>query len=298
MSWHQLIGPLHRVLPCAGLAEWYAHIEAQAHGLPLEQAFYGGRVAATPGRAFLAGYQAALRALWPEAPAGLGAFCTTENRKLRPAEMETRIRNSHVTGSKDFVTAGSEAFWLLVSAREEDEGEPPRLGMYAVQVDCEGVHLAAGQPLPVIPDIPHARVRLEQARGIRLNGDGWNDYVVPFRSFEDLYVLVALSAWLYGVGLHLGWPDKLVLRLLALIASAAEVARQLPHDPASHVLLAGLIEQFDSLQPELDGAFGADDELGAAWRRDRALLGIAREAKARRLQKAMAALGMGNARWI
>lgn len=292
MKWNELIGPLQPVPASAGLADWYAKVVSQADTLPLSLALYGGRAAATPGLAFLAGYQATLRALWPDAPQGLGAFCATENRKLRPADMETRIRAKQITGSKDFVTGGHEASWLLVSAREEEGGEPIRLGMYSLRVGSSGVLLDAGRPLPLISDIPHARLRLDQAEGARLAGDGWHDYVVPFRTFEDLYVLAALSAWLYGVGMQQRWSKSLVLRLMAVGAGAAEVSRQLPHQPGGHFLLAALIEQFDALQPELNCAFGAGDSLGDLWRRDSALLGLAHEAKARRLQKATAALGL------
>ena len=46
---------------------------------------------ATPGLAFLVGYQAALRMLWPSAPLSLGALCATEQRSLRVADMQTRL---------------------------------------------------------------------------------------------------------------------------------------------------------------------------------------------------------------
>lgn len=292
MSWLDLIGPMSRNPAPMGLAEWYAYIESRTFALPLEQAVFSGRTAATPGMAFLGGYQAALRALWPQAPGGLGAFCATENRKLRPAEIDTLARASQLSGGKDFVTAGPDASWLLVTAREEEQGEPARLGIYALQAGSSGILMEPGSPLPLIPDIPHARVRFEQAEGVRLPGDGWNDYVVPFRTFEDLYVLAALSAWLYGLGLQQGWPEGVVLRLLAVISGAAEVARHLPRDPVGHVLLAALIEQFDALQPDVNAALSEDELLSNCWRRDRALLGLAREAKARRLQKAKAALGL------
>ncbi len=64
MSWQRLLGlarpPAHRRL----LEDWHAAALARADGLgTLERAVLGGRLAASPGLAFLAGYQAALRAL-------------------------------------------------------------------------------------------------------------------------------------------------------------------------------------------------------------------------------------------
>ena len=205
-SWRELIGPLEVIPAESGLRDWYAKVFAQA----AEQgsfalAVYGGRVAATPGLAFLAGYQAALRKLWPMAPVGLGALCATENRKLRPADMTTRA-SGVISGRKDFVTAGASASWLLVTAREEQEGEPIRLGLFAVQADSTGVSLEPGDPISLLPDIPHARLRLEYAAGERLAGDGWADYVKPFRTLEDIYVLAAMAAWLYGLGVQHHWP--------------------------------------------------------------------------------------------
>jgi len=294
MPWKRLIGPLQPVAATSGLRDWYRGV---CNGAPstdaFSQAVYGGQLATTPGLAFLSGYQAALRALWPDAPPGLGALCTTERRKLRPADMTSRCENGQLTGSKDFVTAGDAAQWLLVSAREEGAGESPRLGLFVVEPSGAGVSLVAGPDLPIVPDIAHGRLSLEQAAGKRLPGDGWSEYVKPFRSHEDLHVLAALTAWLYGVALLEQWPRALALRLLGVLAAAAEVARRPAHEPATHLLLAALLEQFAALQPEVDRAL-ADSQgpRGALWRRDRAVLGLARDAQARRLEQALAALGL------
>jgi len=296
MSWRELLGPLQSIQPSAGLGDWYAQVVARTGEQgPFALAVYGGRMAATPGLAFLAGYQAALRALWAAAPEGIGALCATENRKLYPADMTTRVKGVLLTGCKDFVTAGASASWLLVPAREEQQGEPVRLGLFVVRPDSAGVQLETGRLLPLVPDIPHARLRLEQARGERLDGDGWNDYVKPFRSLEDLYVLAALAAWLLGVGLQHHWPQGLVLRLLAVLTGGAELDRQSPHDPAAHVLLGALIAQFHALRPELDSALETTAGPWAdLWRRDKGVLGLARNAQALRLQKAMRAFGISS----
>ncbi|OCX95500.1 acyl-CoA dehydrogenase [Stutzerimonas stutzeri] len=297
MPWKRLIGPLQPVAANAGLATWFAGVcEGAGTTDPFSLAVYGGRLAATPGLAFLGGYQAALRALWPDAPPGLGALCTTERRKLRPADMATRWDDGHLSGSKDFVTAGDAVQWLLVSAREEGAEESPRLGLFAVEPAAAGVSLISGPQLPIVPDIAHGRLHLERAVGTRLPGDGWRDYVKPFRTYEDIHVLAALSAWLYGVALQECWPRSLMLRLLNILGGAAEVARQPASEPASHLLLAAVLEQFAMLQPELDAVMSASEGACAVlWQRDRAVLGLAREAQARRLQQAVVALGLSEA---
>jgi len=295
MPWKRLIGPLQPVAATSGLRDWYRGV---CNGAPstdaFSQAVYGGRLATTPGLAFLAGYQAALRALWPDAPPGLGALCTTERRKLRPADMTTRCENGQLSGSKDFVTTGDAAQWLLVSAREEGAGESPRLGLFVIESAGVGVSLVAGPDLPIVPDIAHGKLTLEQAAGRRLPGDGWSEYVKPFRTHEDLHVLAALTAWLYGIALPEQWPRPLALRLLGVLAAAAEVARQPANEPATHLLLAALLEQFAALQPEVDRALmESQGSWNAMWKRDRAVLGIARDAQARRLEQAITALAPG-----
>lgn len=295
MPWKRLIGPLQPVAATSGLRDWYRGV---CNGAPstdaFSQAVYGGRLATTPGLAFLAGYQAALRALWPDAPPGLGALCTTERRKLRPADMTTRCENGQLSGSKDFVTTGDAAQWLLVSAREEGAGESPRLGLFVIESAGVGVSLVAGPDLPIVPDIAHGRLSLEQAAGRRLPGDGWSEYVKPFRTHEDLHVLAALTAWLYGIALPEQWPRPLALRLLGVLAAAAEVARQPANEPATHLLLAALLEQFAALQPEVDRALmESQGSWNAMWKRDRAVLGIARDAQTRRLEQAITALAPG-----
>lgn len=295
MSWAGLIGPLQPVAASAGLRGWYEALcgsagDADSLGL----AVLGGRLAATPGLAFLAGYQAALRALWPDAPAGLGALCATERRTLRPPDMSTRWDGAQLNGSKDFVTAGDAVQWLLVSAREESVDEAPCLGLFFVEPAAAGVVLKQGPSLPIVPDIPHARLQLDGAPATRLAGDGWSDYVKPFRTHEDLHVLAALSAWLYGVALREQWPLGLQLRLLAILGGAAEVARLSAKEPATHLLLAAQLEQFAALQSELDSAMThAGGHWAALWQRDRAVLTLARGAQARRLEQACSALGLG-----
>jgi len=295
MPWKRLIGPLQPVAATSGLRDWYRSVCDVAPSTDsFSQAVYGGRLATTPGLAFLAGYQAALRALWPDAPPGLGALCTTERRKLRPADMTTRSENGQLSGSKDFVTTGDAAQWLLVSAREEGAGESPRLGLFVIESTGVGVSLVAGPDLPIVPDIAHGRLSLEQAAGRRLPGDGWSEYVKPFRTHEDLHVLAALTAWLYGIALPEQWPRPLALRLLGVLAAAAEVARQPANEPATHLLLAALLEQFAALQPEVDRALmESQGSWNAMWKRDRAVLGIARDAQTRRLEQAITALAPG-----
>lgn len=293
MSWHELLGPLQRLPAPAALDDWFAELLSRCAGGSFELAVLGGRLAATPGLAFLAGYQSALRRLWPAAPGGLGALCATENRKLRPADMQTRVEELTITGSKDFVIAGAAAAWLLVPARDEAANDRPRLSICVVGCGERGVHIEEGQRLPLIPDIAHGRLRLEQAPCRRLAGDGWDDYVKPFRTLEDLYVLTALASWLYGVGLDCGWPQRLQLLLLGVLGGAAEVSRLPPAEAATHLLLASLNQQFEALENDLDAALASGPESWMClWQRDRGVLQLARSARLTRQTRAADVFGL------
>lgn len=138
-----------------------------------------------------------------------------------------------------------------------------------------------------MPDVPHSRLLLDGAHCERLPGDGWDDYVRPFRLLEDVHVLAALVGWLYGVGHECG---------LALAAAAApgrhpqatpgRASSRLRRHPG--VYLAGLFEQFVALEGQLDAAFAAASTWEALWQRD-GLLAIANETRKVRLEKALTA---------
>lgn len=290
MPWQNLLKRCDRVPASADLAEGFANLLQQLGSVtPFELTVAGGRLMATPGLAFLVGYQAALRMLWPSAPLSLGAMCATEQRSLRVADMQTRLGDLRLSGRKDFVTAGNAADWLLVAARSEQPGEAPRLSLAVVYPGEPGVSLEHLPSIPLMPDISHCRLVLENAQCELLAGDGWDAYVKPFRTLEDIYVLSAVTAWLYGIGQDSAWPQSLQLRLLALLAGCAEVSRQAPNNPAGHVLLGGLFAQFDGLKVEIGLALAdGPPHWAAMWQRDQAVMDLAAVARGKRLAKALA----------
>ena len=289
MPWPSLLDSPERLPAVTDLAEGFATLLQQVGNVtPFELAVAGGRRMATPGLAFLVGYQAALRMLWPSAPLSLGALCATEQRSLRPADMQTRLSDLRLSGRKDFVTAGDAADWLLIAARSEEPGEKPRLSLAVVYPGEPGVRVEKLPALPLMPDISHGRLHLDGALCELLAGDGWDAYVKPFRSLEDVYVLSAMTAWLYGVGQDSGWSQPLLLRLLALLAGCAEASRQPPNNPAGHVLLGGLFAQFDALKSEIDQALAeGNPEWAQMWQRDQSVMQLAAAARAKRLAKAL-----------
>jgi len=292
MSWLKLLNVHERLPSAANLTDTYAALlERLGPVSPFELAVLGGQAVDSPGLAFLVGYQAALRVLWPSAPPSLGAICATEQHSLRPADLQTRLSELRVNGCKDFVTAGDAADWLLVAARSEASGQAPRLNLVVVYPGEPGVRLEPLPPIALMPEISHSRLHLDDALCERLAGDGWDAYVKPFRSLEDLYVLSAMIAWLYARGQDNGWPQALQLRLVGLLGSCAEATRQCPDAATSHVLLAGIFEQFAALSADLESAFAkGPEDLLTTWQRDRGLLTLASGARHKRLEKALQAL--------
>ena len=208
--------------------------------------------------------------------------------------MQTRLDSQCLNGRKDYVTAGAAADWLLVAAREEAPGAAPQIALTLIHAGATGAQVEDLPTLGLMPDIGHARLHLQATPCTRLAGDGWANYVKPFRTIEDVHVLAALTAWQYGVGLESGWSESLQLRLLSLLAGCAEVARQAPSAATTHLLLAGLFAQQTALKAELDAAFASGPESWAAlWLRDQGLLRVASQARAKRLENAKQILGLG-----
>ncbi|MHC8292373.1 acyl-CoA dehydrogenase middle domain-containing protein [Pseudomonas sp. LB3P58] len=290
MPWQNLLRRRDRLPANPDLGEGFATLLHQLGNVtPFELAVAGGRLMSTPGLAFLVGYQAALRVLWPSAPLSLGALCATEQRSLRVTDMQTRLHDLRLSGRKDFVTAGDAADWLLIAARSEAPDEKPRLSLAVVYPDEPGVRLEKLPAIPLMPDISHGRLFLDNAQCELLAGDGWDAYIKPFRTLEDIYVLSAMTAWLYGVGQDSDWPQALQLRLLALLAGCAEVSRQAPNNPSGHVLLGGLFAQFDGFKAEVAQALADGPQHWAAmWQRDQGVLDLAAGARGKRLAKALA----------
>lgn len=294
MLWSTLLGPTPRSTHTQVTAWFNELCEHAAEANSSELAILGGRLAATPGLAFLAGYQAALRALVPTAPHGLGALCLTEQRLSKPADLQTRVLDGHLNGEKDFVIGGSAAQWLIVLARSETLAQAPLLSAVLVSTQNSNVILQPRPTLPIVPDIPHSSVQFKNAQCQILTGDGWNDYSKPFRTLEDGHVLAALCAWLYGQSLLDQWPQALQLQLIAVLAGLKETLQQPYQAAATHLLLGALLVQFDSLQTQINAALNSysSQAIAQAWQRDHAILKIAHSARMRRLETALNTLAL------
>ena len=299
---------MHRVLgyilsasatpqPIDGVEVWWQrHRDATAdYQSPIERAIAGGFAADRPAYAFASGYQEALRQLLPDETGRRLALCATEVGGNSPKHISTTLDADgdgfRLTGSKAYVTLGTYAEQLLVFAVVGvDAAGRNRLAMVRVPADRAGVAVEALGPTPFVPEIPHARLRLDGVRveaTERFDGDGYTRYLKPFRTVEDVHVYAAVLAWLVQVGRRNSWPQTVLAELCALLAACATVARSDETSGAVHVALGGLILAAKRLLAESAALWeSVDDPTRAMWRRDGVLLDVATKARERRFEVA------------
>lgn len=265
------------------------------------------RVAASVDRlglAFAAGYSAALQHLIPDVILPC-ALCVTEADGNHPraikASLETSDDGSTYTldGVKTFVTFGSMAKTLIVAARigQHSDGKP-ELAVVRIPADREGVSLHELPPIPFVPEIPHARVEFHDVQvddGERMSGDGYLDYVKPFRTVEDIHVFGSAAAYLLGLVKRTEGPPGLMAELAAAIVTLDRLRAAPPLDPGVHVALHGVTQSLSHLfgtEAIAKVWEGAPAEERARWERDRTLLQVANTARDARFRKAASQLGL------
>lgn len=284
------------------LAAWWSATEAPRaqFELPIDRALVGGAWADRLGFAFAGGYQEALRALVPASPErdALTALCVTETRGNKPRDIETTLvatgDHFEITGKKRWATAAPLAKHLLVAATIGLDAEGRnQVRLVRVPTEATGVTLAASA-VPFVPEIPHAEVTLERV-AVRaediLPGDGYAEYVKPFRTIEDIHVHAALLGYLIGVARRHDFAPDLIEQLLGTSLAVRGLAQANPRSPVTHLPLAGTIAHAGQLVAELERAWeeSPDDEW-LRWQRDRPLLKVAGAARAARRDNAWSAL--------
>jgi len=288
--------------PCETVSAWWRQHRAlcTAHARTIEQAIVGGYSADRVAWAFATAYQAALRALIPSLPSdALVALCVTEADGTAPKAMRSELSvDAHgalmLNGAKRWTTLGPDGGLFLVAARDTRVfGERPALRLVLVPADAAGVHIESMPPTSFVPEVAHARLRFENVpvtEDALLPGDGYARYVKPFRTIEDLHVHAAILAYLVREARRLAWPREWIERAMAVLSAYADIAQRDPTSSATHVVLAGALASGEQLAAETDAFWGAssanDPGAAARWKRDKALLKIASQARAARLEHA------------
>jgi len=258
---------------------------------PIEHAIAAGFDADRLGWAFASGYRAAGRSLFggPDDDR-LAALCATEDGGAHPRAIRTTLTDLVLDGTKSFVTLGTAAEVLFVVATQGDDPASgrPRLRIARIDAAREGVRIEPMPPAPFVPEVPHARATFERVRvepEELLPGDGYDRYLKPFRTVEDIYVHAALVGWLVRVGRLSSWGDDVLEELLALAVTMRALARMSPTAPETHVVLAGALAASRRSVERLDWS-RVEGDTRARWERDRVLLGVAGKARAARREAA------------
>lgn len=295
----QLVTGSAEPAPVADVEAWWArHREVAARfDLPVDAAVAAGFAMDRVGWGFASGYQEAIGALFPlEGTPRPAALCATEPGGAHPRAIEARLSGTEagelrLSGTKTYVTLGgfAQALFVLASEGEDDAGRR-RLRVARIEANRRGVTLEPLGAAPFVPEVPHAAVRFDAvplAPDEVLPGDGWERWVKPFRTVEDIHVHAALLGYLIQVARRSGWPPGRVEDALALVAALRTLALADPRAAATHRALAGALAAGDAFLASVEGCWPSVDEAARQrWRRDRPLLSVAAKARAGRLARA------------
>ncbi len=289
-----------RVAPMPAVDDWWAGFNAirPAWPTPIDLCLAAGFAADRVAWAFCSGYQTALRALVPGLSwDAVAVLCASEAQGNSPKAIQTQLTGGpgawRLTGDKTWATLGPASSQLLVVARRADaDATRPVLVVARVASDASGVLLETMPPTRFVPEAPHARVHLRDAPvadADLLPGDGYESYLKPFRTIEDLHVPAAVAAYLIREARERRWPQAFVEQALATVLSLHALGGADPADSATHVALAGAIELNQALLAAADALWLACDEADAGrqrWQRDRALFQVAGTVRGLRRERA------------
>ena len=260
---------------------------------PADCAIAGGFCSGSVGMAFSFGYQNALRALAPaQVQQQRASFCVTEKGGNSPASIQTTLTphpDGHwiLNGQKSFVTGAEQSQLLLVAATTGlDSAQRNRLALVAVETNQAGIAIERLPDLPFAPDVSHGRAsftNVEVSADQLLPGDGYADYVKPFRTIEDIHVSAALLGYLLQIARRHDWPETAQESLVALIVMHRALAAMSPRSGTTHIALAGARHQLETwLRQHQDEWSRVPAAIADAWRRDAVLLDVAAKAGTQR----------------
>jgi acyl-CoA dehydrogenase len=271
---------------------------------PASLALAGGFAADRVGWAFAAGYQSALRALVPDLPHDtLAALCVTEAEGNRPRHIRTTIvpqpdGTLRIDGAKRWTTLGpASTLLLVVGALPAPAGATkPMLKVARVPVPTPGLVLQPMPPTRFVPEVPHAQVLMRDLRvgaGALLPDDGYDAYVKPFRTLEDLHVTLAVLAYLLREGRARRWPAAFAEEVVAALSLLLQLAGEDTRAASTHVALAGALRYAHRLYAEASAlwAVAVADPAAQRWQRDVPLFEVARAAREQRAGRAWERLG-------
>jgi acyl-CoA dehydrogenase len=282
----------------ASIETWWKHHRRlrDRFTVPFDRAVVGGLSADRLGYAFASGYREALVSLVPTLPDDAVAILSaTEEQGVRPSNIRTTITPLEggfvLSGKKRWGTLANVADIILVVAKEgADAAGRNRLRLVQIPARRAGVRMREMPPPPFAPEIPHAEIDFVDVRVADteiLPGDGWDQYLKPFRTVEDVHVHAALLGYVAGVAKRRAFPKEALEQIVSVIVTLRALALEPPSAPEVHVALAGAIAAASSALEGLEPLWAsADDDERKRWVRDQGLLRVAGGARAQRREAA------------
>lgn len=297
-----LLSPALERMTYGSMADWFESFNQQARAYlqPIDRAFLGGRLSLNVGFAFAAAYQSAIEALFKPQEILLSSFCVTEEQGNHPRALETRLFEDagklYLSGHKKFVSGANDSQQLYIACRDEREGNGfdaqgrPVIKMIATKAQTKGLEIQAMPALGFVPEVSHGKVKLNNVQITEeqiCSGDGYVNYVKAFRSYEDLHVLAAITAYRLAEAIEGRWPRDLLEAHISLILAVRALSNMDLNTPVAHVGLAACRSQLDSLISSTNSLYEKSNfESYKHWKRDQVLLNIAKTAHQKRTKTA------------
>jgi acyl-CoA dehydrogenase len=295
---------------CEQVSDWWpAWLAIVAeHASPIARAVAGGAQADRAGWAFAAGYQASLRALLRAQPGllpddAMSVFCVSEKSGNRPADIQCRLEpmpgGYRLSGAKSWATLGPAGNFLLVAARlPPHDAARPQLRMVRVRAEAPGVTITLMPPTAFVPEVPHARLTFEEvviADDEVLPGDGYERYIKPFRTVEDIHVTAALLACALAEACRRDWPTAWRERAAMSLLGFEALSQLDPAAPLTQLALTGALAGSSALFEEANAWWQATpkDPASLRWARDARLFAVASGVRQQRALRAWERLAAG-----
>lgn len=284
------------------MADWFESFNRHTRGFSqsIDRAMLGGRLSLNVGFAFSAAYQSAIEALFKPHDILLSSFCVTEEQGNHPRAIETRLFEDagklYLSGHKKFVSGANDSQQLYIACRDEREGNGidaqgrPIIKMIVTKAKSKGLEIQAMPALGFVPEVSHGKVTLDHvllSEDQICLGDGYLNYVKAFRSYEDLHVLAAITAYRLAEAIEGKWPRDILEGHISLILAIRSLSEMDLNKPAAHIGLAACRSQLDGVILNTNSLFKQhNSQAYALWERDKILLSIAKTAHQKRTQGA------------
>ena len=265
------IAPIEASDESAYLEEWTK--AAAPLAVPLATAVAGGAIADRLAWVFIAGYQAALRRVFPELPVdGFAAYVASEDRKgeLPGVTAVEHLDGFTLSGNKTWLASSDHAQHLVVSVGEREETR-----FYLLERDIEGVSTLTYDRASFLGDMSQGRVTFNDAFVTPDHSIADPNRSRSFSNAEPLHVLTAAAAFMLShTRAHAG-PISLQGRALAAIEAAAALSEAKLTEPHVTLGLVGVAAEVHAAATEFESfLWEADEALLERWSADRRLINM------------------------